>query len=504
MRFASFVALCALVCASARAADPPPIPVYSRLLVFEHAVGDELKLSTEQARRPFVHSNPEIAQAMVTAPGFERIAAEYLTKQLTADQQKRIRQITLQYLAKNRYAGPTLAADQKLVDELALTGAQRDNLRTGEPIENVLSADQKKLWGELIGAPFPARVYPHHFAPDRPFELKVLLSHGAEIELKLTAEQVAKLEALSGRWYEAFPALGAKEHKALEPELVKGARAVLTDAQRVRAAQLLERSAIAPSGIPPENRFKTLEAAASRYLHPGELSSLTNRLKVTPEQLDRMRKAIAALPSLTELYTKGEDVLAARDKRAVEVKAATDAVLTAEQRAAYDALFGPPPVVPIDVTAGTEFPRRPLEVPPRSYLATRAFAHYSLELSAWAIEDSRALRKKGMIDAGVSEEQAMRLHALAAKRNPAPPEPVPVPKGGFGAGKKNPWARPVEPSASTDAELKARAPTAETTRSRFCRPTSGRGCAGASFVRSPKTAARHLRRYSRSQSFKTK
>lgn len=232
-------------------------------------------------------------------------------------------------------------------------------------------------------------------APDRPLELKFVLSHGAEIELKLTTEQVSKLEALSDDWYGAFPAHKADELKTRAPEFVKKALAVLTDAQRVRAAQLLEWRAVAPNGPLPEDVYAVLNRSPNAVA----------RLKVTPEQLDRMKKALAVpATDYVELYAKGGDVpaaVAADKKRLDGARAAAETVLSAEQLKAYRALFGPTPEFYVITRRGTEYPRKPLAVVERWYIAEHA-----VSLTA----DAALCRVVGL-----TGEQCDRIEALVAK-----------------------------------------------------------------------------------------
>lgn len=213
--------------------------------------------------------------------------------------------------------------------------------------------------------------------------------------MKLTTEQVSKLEALSDDWYGAFPALKADELKARAPEFVKKALAVLADAQRVRAAQLLEWRAVAPNGPLPEDVYAVLNRSPNAVA----------RLKVTPEQLDRMKKALAVpATDYVELYAKGGDVpaaVAADKKRLDGARAAAETVLSAEQLKAYRALFGPTPEFYVITPRGTEYPRKPLAVFERRYIAEHA-----VSLTA----DAALCRAVGL-----TGEQCDRIEALVAK-----------------------------------------------------------------------------------------
>jgi hypothetical protein len=188
---------------------PPPVPLVIAGLPFveDKALHRELKLSEEQVKklaeeyRKYLSLRPEEAVVRTTEKAVSDI--------LSADQLKRFKQVALQQVPARGIAGYT-----DVVDGLTLTGAQKEELGDGEPLDTVLTRDQQAKWKEMLGEPFkdtltralPISVSEFQITPQ---VVRYLEQPSVQDELKLSDEQRRQVKGLAPLWQKV-----AKEREA--------------------------------------------------------------------------------------------------------------------------------------------------------------------------------------------------------------------------------------------------------------------------------------------------
>lgn len=227
----------------------------------------------------------------------------------------------------------------------------------GSPIPDFVSAD----------VPGPARGE-FDVAPTTTLHLLYIENASVRDELKLTKEQISKVEAIAARWSskptEQRLENGLRPTSGLQlvTESRKALDEALTPAQRQRLKQIILRHREREHGL------------------PAVVSTLAGELNLSAEQQQKFESLRGArAEALLEHLTSGERIPAVRrnvSRANDDFVAGVEGLLTAEQRARLKDLFGAP-------FAGQIKLREPVPVPVATasgkvYL-TKLFGHYSVE-----------------------------------------------------------------------------------------------------------------------------
>ncbi|MFO0926880.1 MAG: hypothetical protein U0736_07530 [Gemmataceae bacterium] len=394
----------------------PTVSLYSAFYLNDRGLHKELGLKPEQVKQlaPLVASSLE----KMNEGGWDRTRRDKVDRQTTAalagvltpEQQRRLRQVTLQQLVRLRTGPLTLAEDVGVGEALQWTADQKKELGQRKRPAEVLTDEQKKIWETLLGKPYPARLHARNVKNAnsiKPYEtlfplLGILLSVPFEEELNLTGEQLRRLAVILEGWYDFFPDCNYSELNAAEKELLAACETVLTEKQRLRYRQVLHRLHL--QGL---QLFIPGIGATDVVLYQPlvEAWKLTGSQKKQREEL--LQAYLDGIRKLAESDIPFRDLPGHGGKLWARTAGQLEALLTAEQKTVTAEMLGEPlgPSFhsPFYRPARPEATRLPL---PKSYLARNVLA------SAFSPLFPDNLK--------VTEEQKKQLRDLAVQFVPQP------------------------------------------------------------------------------------
>src|SRR5262249_18459339 len=172
-----------------------------------------------------------------------------LAEILKPEQVKRLREVLYQQMERIPVGPMVLAGDDEFGKALKLTDDQKARMRARESLDAVLTADQKKEWKKLQGAPFAGTLvmsFPFRPGVSIPERLQYLEQNPVRVDLKLTEKQRAGIEALRKEWEKIAPrprfpqnSEEARKAAAQAAEFEKKADALLDAGQVKRLDQIV-------------------------------------------------------------------------------------------------------------------------------------------------------------------------------------------------------------------------------------------------------------------------
>jgi hypothetical protein len=325
--------------------SPPPRVFYATRYLGDERLHAELKLTPEQVKKVTAWANaaqPFFGGRANAANLDERLKVreKELAEILKPGQAKRLREVLYQQMERIPVGPLVLAGDDEVGKALKLTDDQKARMRARESLDAVLTADQKKGWEKLRGAPFTetlAMSFPFRSVVSVPERLQYLEQDPVRVDLKLTEKQRAGSEALRKEWEKdapltRFPQSSEEARKATvrAADFEKRADALLDAGQVKRLDQIVLQQAF------------TNGRDSDAFSHPKVVAAL----KMDGKQQEKIRAARAERQTgLLAIFVRDEAV-AEIARRVKEHKKETygqlHALLSAEQQARLKEVIGEP------------------------------------------------------------------------------------------------------------------------------------------------------------------
>lgn len=332
------------------------------LFLRDKALGDELKLSADQARKieAGVRALADEAAKHADARPAERSAAlekanaRLVADILTPEQARRFRGILVQDLQKNATPG-AVTRFPGVAEELKLTEEQTNRLAQGRSLASVLTPEQQKRLQDLAGAPYdkplvlggiPGELIAPGFGAPRlsPPELHCAAQKSVQEELTLTdtqRKQVADAEAAYRKAAEEAEVAPPSERAKKFQEATSAAGKAVADALKPEQSRRLDQIVLQFQAQPEGARDLAQVLTSPR---------VANELKLTDEQKERLRQKSLEVNRVEVLISQE-----ARSGRNAPPELVTTlaefrkqrldrllSVLTPEQRAGWKKIVGEP------------------------------------------------------------------------------------------------------------------------------------------------------------------
>jgi hypothetical protein len=385
--------------------SPPPLVFYATLYLGDERLHAELKLTPEQVKKVTALANgaqPFFGGRAKAAEQDEQLKAreKELADILKPEQVKRLREVLYQQIERIPVGPMVLAGDDEVGKALKLTDDQKARMRARESLDAVLTADQKKEWKKLQGAPFTERLvmsFPFGTIVNAPARLQYLAQNPVQVDLKLTDKQKSGLEALQKQWQQSGPrgrpvpnSEAAKKAASQAAEFEKKADELLDAGQVKRLDQIILQQAF------------TNGRDSDAFSHPKVVAAL----KLDEKQQEKIRAAQAERQTgLLAIFVRDEAV-AEIAKQVKEHKKETyqqlHALLSAEQQARLKDVIGEPFKGEINLRFGGISGVLPRALTTPIYLVTAGLVLYA---------DSNALHE----ELKLNKEQVEKLLQLQTK-----------------------------------------------------------------------------------------